>query len=125
MTERFYTKTHEWVRFSEDGNAFVGVSAQLVQGQKKPACINLCDEGDVLRAGDNAGDIEFLKGVTDIHSPVDGVVGSVNDALLLSPQTLEQAPLTWLFSVRQAIRTRALLTEEEYVQYVTEGDRRA
>ncbi len=125
MTERFYTKTHEWVCFQEDGTAFVGVSAQLVQAQKKPVCINLCDEGDALRAGENAGDIEFLKGVVDIHAPVSGVVESVNDALLLSPQTLERAPLTWLFAMRQVARTRALLTEAEYLQYLTEGDHRA
>ena len=125
MTERFYTKTHEWVCFEPDGTALVGVSAQLTGKQKKPACINLCDEGDVLRAGDNAGDIEFLKGVVDIHAPVDGVVEAVNDVLLLSPQTLEKEPLTWLFSLRQPKRTRALLTEEEYQQYLTEGDHRA
>ena len=125
MTERYYTKTHEWVCFSEDGTALVGVSEQLVRSQKKPACINLCDEGDVLRTGDNAGDIEFLKGVTDIHAPVGGVVEAVNDELLLSPGMLEQAPLTWLFSMRQTVRSRALLTEAEYIQYLTEGDHRA
>ena len=125
MTARLYTKTHEWVCFDEDGTAFVGVSAQLTESQKKPSCINLCDEGDVLRAGDNAGDVEFLKGVTEIHAPVSGVVESVNDALLLSPETLESAPLTWLFSMRQTTRTRPLLTEEEYLQYLTKGDRRA
>ena len=125
MTERFYTKTHEWVCFCEDGSALVGVSAQLVQSRKKPSYLNLCDEGDVLHAGDNAGDIEFLKGVTDIHAPVGGVVDAVNDALLRSPQTLEREPLTWLFSMRRTERTRALLTEQEYLQYLTEGDRRA
>ena len=125
MTQRFYTRTHEWVCFEADGTARVGVSEQLVRSQKKPSCINLCDEGDVLRAGDNAGDVEFLKGVVDIHAPVSGVVGEVNDALLLSPQMLEQQPLTWLFTVRQAQRTRALLTEDEYLQYLTEGDHRA
>lgn len=125
MTERYYTKTHEWVCFSEDGTALVGVSEQLVRSQKKPACINLCDEGDVLRTGDNAGDIEFLKGVTDIHAPVGGVVEAVNDELLLSPGMLEQAPLTWLFSMRQTVRSRTLLTEAEYIQYLTEGDHRA
>lgn len=125
MTERYYTKTHEWVCFSEDGTALVGVSEQLVRSQKKPACINLCDEGDALRTGDNAGDIEFLKGVTDIHAPVGGVVEAVNDELLQSPGMLEQAPLTWLFSMRQTVRSRTLLTEAEYIQYLTEGDHRA
>jgi glycine cleavage system H protein len=125
MTERFYTKTHEWVCFETDGTALVGVSEQLVQSQKNPSCINLCDEGDVLRAGDNAGDVEFLKGVVDVHAPVSGVVDAVNDALLRSPQTLAQAPLTWLFSMRQVKRARALLTEAQYIEYLTEGDRRA
>lgn len=125
MTERFYTKTHEWVSFSADGTAFVGVSEQLVRSQKKPSCINLCDEGDVLRAGDNAGDVEFLKGVVDVHAPVSGVVEAVNDALLLLPETLEREPLTWLFTMRQVQKTRPLLTEEQYLQYLTEGDHRA
>ena len=125
MTERFYTKTHEWVCFSDDGTALVGVSEQLVQSQKNPSYINLCDEGDELRAGDNAGDIEFLKGVVDIHAPVSGVVLAVNDALLASPQTLAHAPLTWLFSMRSVQRTRVLLTEAQYADYLTEGDNRA
>ena len=125
MTERFYTKTHEWVCFQADGTALVGVSEQLVRSQKKPSCINLCDEGDVLRAGANAGDVEFLKGVVDVHAPVGGVVEAVNDALLLSPQTLEREPLTWLFSMRDVRRERALLTEAQYLDYLTEGDRRA
>ncbi|MBQ7542937.1 MAG: hypothetical protein IJT44_11670 [Clostridia bacterium] len=106
------------MEFTGDGGALIGVSEELVRRQKKPVCINLCDEGDVLRAGDNAGDVEFLKGVTDILSPVSGVVEAVNDALLLSPQTLETAPFTWMIALRQARAEQPLLTEEEYLRYV-------
>ena len=118
MTERYYTETHEWVRFLPDGTAEVGVSAYLVETEKKPAFINLCDEGDFLSAGDVAGDIEFFKGVEDVHAPVSGIVDAVNDALLLRPQMLEASPLTWLFRLRQVRQENPLIPEKDYLRLV-------
>lgn len=116
--EKFYTKTHEWLSFTPANTALVGVTAYLVKSQKNPSCINLCDEGDFLNAGDNAGDIEFLKGVFDIHAPVSGVVVRVNDSLLLHPETLKEEPETWILELEDVKRSKPLLTSAEYEAFL-------
>lgn len=121
--ETFFTKTHEWVAFTSTDTALVGVTDYLVRKQKNPSCINLCDEGDYLNAGDNAGDIEFLKGVFDIHAPVAGVVKSVNDPLLLHPEMLKE-PGTWILELEQVQSTKKLLTGQEYQSFLeAKGER--
>ena len=118
MTERFYSKQHMWVRFVSDDIAVIGVTRFLVESWKKPVCINLCDEGDTLRTGDNAGDVEFLKGVVDLISPLSGTVDTVNDRLLENPQLLGIDPDIYLFALRQVRMDKPLLTEAEYTQFV-------
>ena len=118
MTERFYSKQHMWVQFIAGDLAMIGVTRALVEAWKKPVCINLCDEGDVLRTGDVAGDIEFFKGVVDLISPLSGTVDTVHDGLIRHPQLLEADPDMYLFALRDVRRDKPLLTEEEYARYV-------
>ena len=118
MTARLFTKRHAWVQFTGEDTALIGVTPELVERWKKPVCINLCDEGDVLRAGDNAGDVEFLKGVVDFYTPVSGTVDAVNDRLLERPELLGSEPYAWLCALQQARADKPLLTESEYARYV-------
>ena len=115
----YFTKTHEWVRFSENGTAFVGVTEYLTENKKTASFINLCDEGEYLEAGDTAGDIEYSKGISDIYSPVSGRVERVNDDLLQHPETLNFDPFgSWLFELSEPSVKRQLLTETEYKEFI-------
>ena len=116
--ETFYSKTHEWVQFADADTACVGVTAYLVQKQKDPSFINMCDIGEYLNAGESAGDIEFLKGVFDIHAPVSGTVCAVHEALLLEPEMLKAQPQTWIFEMTDISVPRKLLTAEDYEVYL-------
>ena len=120
--ETLYTKNHTWVRFLPDGRAQVGVTQYLVDSQKTPSFLNLCDEGDRVRAGEWLGDIEFFKGVTDVLSPVSGTVERVNDTLCMSPRLLENAD-TWLVELSDVSRDGVLWTKDEYEHYFTRGAR--
>ena len=123
MTDTLYSRTHTWVRFLPDGSAQVGVTQYLVDTQKQPTFINLCDEGDSVRAGEWLGDVEFFKGVTDILSPVSGTVDRVNETLLRQPQGLSDAENAWLVTLTDVTRDGALWTKEQYTQYFTRGAR--
>ena len=101
----------------------VGVTQHLVDTQKTPTFINLCDEGDTVRAGDWLGDVEFFKGVTDVLSPVSGTVARVNETLLRQPQGLCDAENAWLVTLTDVTRDGALWTKEQYTQYFTRGAR--
>ena len=115
----YFTKTHEWVRFTKDGSAFVGVTEYLTEKKKTASFINLCDEGEYLNTGDTAGDIEYSKGIADIYAPVSGTVERVNDKLLCDPSALNFDPYgSWLIELSEPMLRRRLLTEKEYREFI-------
>jgi glycine cleavage system H protein len=74
--------------------------------------------GATLTRGTACAEIESVKSVNDIYSPVDGVVVAVNSALASSPELVNQDPGTagWFFHVRPsgADPLVGLLSEADY-----------
>ncbi len=115
----YFTKTHEWIRFTKDGSAYIGVTEYLTEKKKTASFINLCDEGEYLNAGDTAGDIEYSKGIADIYAPVSGTVERVNEKLLYNPTALNYDPYgSWLIELSEPMLRRRLLTEKEYREFI-------
>ena len=68
-----YSKSHEWVRM--DGEiAVVGISDFAQDALGDVVFINLPTEGDAVTAGESFGDVESVKAVSDIISPVSGTI---------------------------------------------------
>lgn len=80
-----YTKTHEWVSVAQspDGKtiATVGITDFAVQALADLVFIELPAVGKRLQAGEPLGQIESVKAVSDIYSPVTGQVVEVNSQL--------------------------------------------
>ena len=87
-----YTKSHEWVEFLEDGSAKVGLSDYAQQELGDLVFVNLPQEGDPVTAGEALGDVESVKAVSDVYSPVTGTVAEVNEALMDSPESIDSDP---------------------------------
>lgn len=117
----FYAETHEWVKFTEDGNALVGLSDHAQDAMGDVAFVNLCDEGEALAAGDTIGDVESIKAVSDIYAPVGGTVVKVNDALLDSPELINSAPYeSWLVELTDVVKNDALMDAAAYEAFIAE-----
>jgi glycine cleavage system H protein len=117
-----YTKTHEWVRILDGGTVEIGLSDYAQQELGDIVFVNLPEPGDSLRTGDSFADVESVKGVSDIFSPMSGSVKEINEAVLSSPELLNEAPYeTWLIrgtgnieaELLSAPEYRALLPGEE------------
>ena len=76
-----YTKTHEWVRYEGDA-AFVGISDYAQHALGDLVFVNLPEPGDEVEAGEPFGDVESVKAVSDLFSPVSGEVLEINEELL-------------------------------------------
>ncbi|MCD7844817.1 MAG: glycine cleavage system protein GcvH [Oscillospiraceae bacterium] len=119
-SELQYSKSHEWLR-TEDGVAVVGISDYAQHSLGDVVFINLPQEGDEAQAGEPFGDIESVKAVSDLVSPVSGVVCAVNEALLDSPELVNQDPYdAWLIKVESVRDTEELLSAEEYERFCAE-----
>jgi glycine cleavage system H protein len=85
-----YAKTHEWVRIDRDGAqkiATVGISHFAVEALTDLVYLELPEVGRKVKAGESFGEIESVKAVSDLYSPVTGEIVEVNRSL---PDNLEQ-----------------------------------
>ncbi len=79
-----YTSTHEWVHFEDAGGgklATVGISAFALEALTDLVHVELPETGRAVKAGQPFGEVESVKAVSDLYSPVDGEVVQVNSAL--------------------------------------------
>ena len=96
-----YTKTHEWA--SVDGNVVtVGITKFAADQLTDITYVELPDVGDHVFKGQEFGNIETVKAVSDLYSPVDGEVIAVNGPLEEDPSPLKDDPFGkgWLVKVR-------------------------
>lgn len=99
--DRLYAQSHEWVKLQEDGTAWVGVSDYAQSELGDLVFVNLPQEGDEVQKGDTLADVESVKAVSDIYSPVAGVVEAINEELLDAPEKINTAPYeAWLCRLR-------------------------
>ena len=80
-----YTRTHEWVKFSDDGTALIGITDYAQDQLGDLVFVNLPLAGDPVTAGETFADVESVKAVSDVVSPVTGEVEEVNETLADEP----------------------------------------
>ena len=122
-SDLFFAKSHEWVKFTDEGTAKIGLSDHAQEAFGDVAFINLCDEGDSLNAGDVLGDIESIKAVSDVYSPIGGMVVSVNDELLDNPERINSDPYgSWLVELEDVVSSDELMDAQAYERYLAEEE---
>ncbi|NMA17511.1 MAG: glycine cleavage system protein GcvH [Clostridiaceae bacterium] len=118
-----YSKTHEWIRVMDEGIVEIGLTDFAQSELGSLVFVNLPDEGDEVESGEAFGDVESVKAVSDVISPVSGVVAEVNEVLLDHPELINDSPYeTWLIRVSDITDEDELLDAEAYDQFCeTEG----
>ena len=96
-----YSDSHEYVK-SEGELVRVGISAFAVDQLGDIVFVELPEAGDSLSQGSSFGSVESVKAVEDMLSPIDGTVEARNEAVLASPEELQNDPYGegWLLLVR-------------------------
>ena len=119
--EMKYSKTHEWVRYQEDGTAYIGITDYAQDQLGDLVFVNLPSVGDSLQAGESFADVESVKAVSDVNAPVSGTVKEVNEALADAPEKMNEAPYdAWFVLAENITDTDELMTAEEYEAFITE-----
>ena len=114
-----YTETHEWVLFNEDGTALIGITDYAQDQLGDLVFVNLPQEGDPVTAGESFADVESVKAVSDVLSPVTGEVAEINETLADEPQRMNQAPYdSWFIKVKDITDRAKLMDAEAYEAFV-------
>lgn len=104
--DRRYTEQHEWaqVQGTDDGATVVrmGITDHAQDALGDIVFVQLPDVGEKLSVGTAIGEVESTKSVSDIYSPVAGVVSARNEALEATPEIANSDPYGegWLIEVR-------------------------
>ena len=114
-----YTKDHEWLKAIDDTTALVGITDFAQSELGDLVFINLPQEGDDVTADEAFCDVESVKAVSDVVSPVTGVVDEVNTQLEDEPQMLNEDPYgAWIAKIKDISAYGELMTAEEYEAFV-------
>jgi glycine cleavage system H protein len=110
-----YAKTHEWVEMKENQTARIGISDFAQHELGDLVFVNLPEPGDPVTAGEAFGDVESVKAVSDIVSPLTGTVSAVNREVMEHPERMNESPYeSWLIEVKEISGQSALMTAAEY-----------
>lgn len=119
-----FADSHEYA--NTDGDLVrVGISAFAVDQLGDIVFVDLPDVGASLNQGESFGSVESVKAVEDMYAPVGGEIVQRNEAVLASPEELQNDPHGegWLLLIRPSdvAEIDALLDAEAYSAKVNAG----
>jgi len=117
-----YSREHEWVCLESENNGKIGISDYAQSQLGDIVFLELPASGTQLAQSQKMGEIEAVKTVSDIFSPVSGKVVEVNQSAVDEPKLVNDEPYGagWLVKMElsQPAELDTLMNSEEYDKYV-------
>ena len=124
MTDKKYSKKHEWVELDGD-IATIGITKHATEQLGDIVFTEVPDAGKAFEAGGEAAVVESVKAASDVYSPISGEVTENNQAIVSDPSLVNQDPEGngWFFKVKvtNADQINELMTKDEYDKFLTES----
>lgn len=118
-----YTKSHEWVEFIGEDTARIGLTDFAQHSLGSLVFLNLPEVDDELEAGESLGDVESVKAVSDVNSPLSGTVSAVNEDLLDNPEDINEKPYeAWFVEVSGISGQAELMDATAYEAFCKEEE---
>ncbi len=118
-----YTKEHEWVKV-EKNQAIIGITDYAQDSLGEVVYVELPQEGNQVTKSEPFGVVESVKAVSDLYAPVSGGITEVNDAIIDTPEAINEDPYgdAWLIKVELSNKDEIdeLLSADEYVKFIEE-----
>lgn len=115
-----YSKDHEWVRVDGDV-AVIGITDYAQNSLGDVVYVELPKAGDEFAANESFGSVESVKAVSEVFTPIAGVVAQINESLADEPETVNSDPYGKGWMIRLKMRNSgevdSLLTAAEYEDF--------
>ena len=122
--DRKYTIEHEWIKVEDaaTGHSRAGITDYAQDQLGDIVYFDLPKAGDTITHRGKMGEVESVKAVSDLFSPVSGQVLEVNDRLIDHPELTNQDPFGegWLVLVAMSDDTEldSLMSADEYETFI-------
>ena len=114
-----YSKSHEWVKMTGDVEAVIGLTDYAQDQLGDLVFVNLPEEGDSFEVDEAFADVESVKAVSDVLSPVAGTIEAINEELLDSPQMINTDPYeAWLVKMVEISESTDLMSADESEEFI-------
>jgi glycine cleavage system H protein len=122
-TDRRYSKEHEWARVESPGLVVVGITHYAQDQLGDVVYVELPSTSAEVKQFQKLGEIESVKAVSDIFSPVGGQVVEINGKLEGQPELVNDDPTGegWMLKLRAEnadAEMANLLSAEEYEAFL-------
>ena len=122
--DRKYSKEHEWVKLEEGSTALIGITHYAQDQLGDVVYLDIPAVGAGLEQFAKLGEIESVKAVSDLYSPVSGEILEVNQEVIDHPEYVNEDPFDkgWILRVqlKDAGELENLLTAPQYEVYLSE-----
>ncbi|MCY4449898.1 MAG: glycine cleavage system protein GcvH [Chloroflexi bacterium] len=100
--DRRYSKEHEWALPEPDGLVLIGITDFAQHELGDVVYVDLPQPGDRVTQNAQMGEVESVKAVSELFSPISGEVTAVNDEVKNAPELLNESPHEkgWLIRVK-------------------------
>jgi len=120
-SDYLYTETHEWIKI-ENSSGIVGITDYAQDQLHDIVYIELPEIGLNVGKGNVVAEIESVKTVAEVYSPVSGQIIDVNKELETSPELINQSPYDdgWIFKIQISDKNeiKSLLKPEQYLEII-------
>ncbi|MFH1559821.1 MAG: glycine cleavage system protein GcvH [Chloroflexota bacterium] len=124
--DRKYTQDHEWAKNEDEGTVLVGISDYAQEHLGDLVFLDLPQVGAILSQMQKLAEVESVKSVSDIFSPISGEVLAVNQAVIDSPELVNEDPYEkgWLVRIKpsQPAEIEELMTAADYESFLESLD---
>ena len=111
-----YTKSHEWIK-EEDGLFLVGLTDHAQDQMGGIVYVDLPEEDDEFYEGESFAEAESVKAVSEIFSPIDGVVVAVNEELEDEASLINEKPYEAWIAKFDGELSAETLSAQEYKEF--------
>jgi len=122
-----FTKEHEWVKMTNEGQATIGISDFAQQQLGDIVSVELPKVGSNFRRMQTMAIVDSVKASSDIYSPLSGEVIQVNVELTEHPEWINQSPyeLGWMVKLKplDIEEVEKLMTPDQYREFIGETDK--
>ncbi len=117
--ELLYAKSHEWVKKEEDGTYTIGITDYAQDALGDLVFVNLPEEGDEVTKEEAFADVESVKAVSDVFSPVTATIEAVNEEIVDDPSSINSDPYgAWFIKVSNITDHEEFLSAKEYEEFI-------
>ncbi len=125
MSEKKFSKNHEWIELGQDGVATVGITKHATEMLGDIVFVEIPEKGKNVDAGGQTAVVESTKAASDVYSPASGEITEGNQAIVEDPSQVNTDPEGngWFFKVKLKDKSEFenLMNKEDYTKFIKDN----